>query len=89
MTPATKTKPRTGDEVARDLKRLRPQIERTEAKRRELYDRQNALYIEGHKAGLRATDMARAIGTPPEKIPSGAEAIRQVISRDGGSGKSR
>lgn len=81
------TKTRAPEEITRELKRLRPKITRTKSTLEDYYDQQNALYVEGHKAGLRATDMARAIGA--ENIASGAEAIRQVVKRDGGSGKGR
>jgi hypothetical protein len=49
------------------------------------YGKQNRLYVKGSKNALRATDMARAIGAETAKeVASGAEAIRQVIKRDGG-----
>lgn len=81
------TKTRQPEEIKRELRRLRPQITRTKGKLEDLYDKQNLLYVEGHRAGLRATDMARAIGA--DNIASGAEAIRQVVKRDGGAPTAR
>jgi|HubBroStandDraft_1064217.scaffolds.fasta_scaffold791887_1 hypothetical protein len=65
------------------LGRHRQKVDKAKQHLDDLYAEQNQLYVEGNRLGLPATDMARAIGATPDKVASGAEAIRQVIRRDG------
>lgn len=67
-----------GDKVLKDLAALRPKIERMELTRRELYDKQNELYLKGDSVGLNAAQMARAM-RPDGNIEYLAESIRHKL----------
>lgn len=66
------------DRILRDLASLRKRIERMEGTRSELYAAQKVLYLQGEKAGLIATEMARAM-RPNGEIEHLAESVRQVL----------
>jgi hypothetical protein len=68
------------DQVLKALASLRPQIERMEDRRKGLYEQQQALYLAGERAGLIATEMARAM-RPVGNIEHLAESIRQVLRK--------
>jgi len=78
MATATEVTPE-GRKVLRGLGKVGPEIERHKRELDKLYVKANRLYVEGDVAGLRRTDMARAMGAPEDKVASVAENIRQVI----------
>lgn len=82
MSPKTAAA-RTEAEITRALGSKRRQIDRTKAKLDTEFGELNALYVEGDAIGMRATDMARAIGTEPKKIASASENIRQIVAASG------
>jgi hypothetical protein len=64
--------------ILTELVRTRRAIERMELERADLYTKQRELCIEGNRAGLKATEMARAC-RPDGRSESLAEYFRQQI----------
>ena len=73
---------RKQETILKELFNLRTELEWTKDALTEMYAQQDSLYIEGHDAGIRAADMARAMH-PDGETKDLAETVRQKLRAAG------